>query len=159
VVGAQGKAAAPGATGELVLTTLGRTGSPVLRYRTGDLVRAPDGAACVCGRHEKTLAGGILGRVDEMVIIRGVNIFPTAVEEIVHGFGEIAEYEAQVDRAGSLVELTIRIEPSPDCKDAAALAKRLQNALHTAFNLRIGVNLAEPRSLPRYEMKGRRWKM
>ena len=86
-----------GATGELVLTTLGRVGSPLLRYRTGDLVKAIQDPAseeappCRCGRHALALAGGILGRVDDMLIVRGVNIFPTAVEEVLRRCGEIAE--------------------------------------------------------------------
>jgi phenylacetate-CoA ligase len=159
VIDAEGKAAEVGTTGELVLTTLGRAGSPLLRYRTGDIVRAPDRAICLCGSHEAALAGGILGRVDEMVIIRGVNIYPTAVEEVVRGFDDIVEYQARVDRSGSLPELSLRIEPAPGCGDTEALVKRLQHALHAAFNLRFDVALADPGSLPRFEMKGRRWQV
>lgn len=149
-----------GATGELVLTTLGRTGSPVLRYRTGDVVRPVyfDAAPCACGRREMGLDGGILGRADEMVIVRGVNIYPTAVEEIVRGFAEIAEYEALVDKSASLAELTLRIEPLAGCGDSDALCRRVQEALHAAFNLRVPVTVVAPGALPRFEMKARRWK-
>jgi phenylacetate-CoA ligase len=147
-------------SGELVLTTLGRTGSPVLRYRTGDLVRPVyfETQPCACGRWDTALEGGILGRVDEMVIVRGVNIYPTAVEEIVRGFAEIAEYEARVDRSAALTELILRIEPGGGCGDAAALAARVQGALQAAFQLRVPVEIAPAGSLPRYEMKARRWK-
>jgi phenylacetate-CoA ligase len=149
------------AAGELVLTTLGRAGSPVLRYRTGDVVRPVyfDRQPCACGRYEMGLEGGILGRTDEMVIVRGVNIYPTAIEEIVRGFVEIAEYEAQVDKSASLVELILRIEPREGCGDAAALVGRVQSALQAALQLRVPVEIAPAGSLPRFEMKARRWKI
>jgi phenylacetate-CoA ligase len=160
VTGPGGEAMAAGETGELVLTTLGRTGSPVLRYRTGDLVRAIhfDREPCACGRHDLGLQGGILGRTDEMVIVRGVNIYPTAVEEIVRGFAEVAEYEVRVDKSASLAELTIQIEPHSGCADPAALAGRVQGALQTAIHLRVPVTLVPAGSLPRFEMKAKRWK-
>jgi len=157
VIDASGNAAAPGATGELVLTTLGRVDSPLLRYRTGDLVRAPERSPCPCGRNELALKGGILGRVDEMIIIRGVNIYPTAVEEVLRAFNEIVEYQAAVDRSGSLAELSLLLELRPDCADAGSLVKQVQRALHAAFNLRVPVALAAPGTLPRFEMKARRW--
>jgi len=160
VTGPGGAAVAAGETGELVLTTLGRAGSPVLRYRTGDLVRPVhfDPQPCACGRHDLGLQGGILGRTDEMVIVRGVNIYPTAVEEIVRGFAEVAEYQVQVDQSASLAELILRIEPDSGCADPAALARRVQGALQAAFHLRVPVALAPSGSLPRFEMKARRWK-
>jgi len=157
VVDARGKPAA-GEVGELVLTVLGRTGSPLLRYRTGDLVRAS--APCPCGRPGLALAGGLLGRTDEMVVVRGVNIFPTAVEEVLRGFSEIAEYQVEVNRSQALTELKLSIEPQLTCSatDAERLAGRVQHALHNVFNLRVPVALAPTGSLPRFEMKARRWK-
>jgi len=74
-----GRAVGPGELGELTLTNLGRWGSPVFRYRSGDQVRL-DATPCVCGRTFARLAGGILGRVDDMLIVRGVNVFPSALE-------------------------------------------------------------------------------
>jgi phenylacetate-CoA ligase len=158
IVDALGKPAASGAVGELVLTVLGRAASPLLRYRTGDLARA--GAPCACGWPGTALPGGLLGRVDEMVIVRGVNVYPTAVEEVLRGFSEIAEYQVEVDRSRVLVELSLRIEPRTDCAgaEAEALAGRVQHALHGVFNLRVPVALAPAGSLPRFEMKARRWK-
>jgi phenylacetate-CoA ligase len=160
IIGPEGGPAATGRSGELVLTTLGRTGSPVLRYRTGDFVRPVhfDRRPCACGRFELGLEGGILGRTDEMVIVRGVNIYPTAVEEIVRSFSDVAEYEVQVDKSSSLAELLLHIEPQAECKDASGLLKRVEGALQTAFQLRVRVKLAAPGSLPRFEMKARRWK-
>jgi phenylacetate-CoA ligase len=158
VVDARGQPARAGEAGELVLTTLGRTGSPVLRYRTGDVARAKArGEACACGRHDLALAGGILGRTDEMLIVRGVNIYPTAVEEVLRGFPELAEYRVDVDGSRSLVELRLCVEPRADCAEPAALAARVQEALHGVFNLRMPVTLAPAGSLPRFEMKAKRW--
>ena len=86
-----------GETGELVLTTLDRIGSPLLRYRTGDLVKPRRRSVCACGRHELALEGGILGRSDDMVVVRGVNVYPSLVEEIVRGYPEVTEYRVQLD--------------------------------------------------------------
>jgi phenylacetate-CoA ligase len=159
IIDARGNPAAEGDIGELVVTTLGRLDSPLLRYRTCDLVRAafsPD-SPCVCGRHDLALAGGILGRADDMVIIRGVNIYPSAVEDILRGFPEIAEYQVKVDQSKSLPELLLRIEFIPGCAGAEDLVKRVQTRLHTAFNLRVPTAVAPPGSLPRFEMKASRW--
>jgi phenylacetate-CoA ligase len=148
---------AAGETGELVLTTLGRLGSPLLRYRTGDLVRAALDNVCACGRSDLALDGGILGRTDDMVCVRGVNLYPSAVEEIVRARGGVAEYQVRIDTASTLPEITLQLEPLPEVPDAAAWARDLESALQTAFNLRIPVTVASPGSLPRFEMKARRW--
>lgn len=149
-------------SGELVLTTLGRIGSPLLRYRTGDLVKlgtwnSERGTRCGCGRHNLMLAGGILGRVDDMVIVRGVNVYPSAVEEIIRRFPEVAEYCVHVSLAAALTELRVEIEPADLCPDAPALTRQVQQALETAFSLRVPVQAVPPGSLPRFEMKARRW--
>ncbi len=152
-----------GRTGELVLTTLRRIGSPLLRYRTGDLARPGpqlstlDAQPCICGRHTLTLEGGILGRADDMVVVRGVNIFPSAVEEIIHACGDVAEYQVTVDRVNSLTELSVRIEPAPDCADAAGVAKRLEKVFQDTFALRVPVTTVPPGTLLRFEMKAKRW--
>jgi phenylacetate-CoA ligase len=140
-----------GQNGELVLTTLGRTGSPLLRYRTGDVVRK----AFVNG----TLAfeGGILGRSDDMVIVRGVNLYPAAVEQIIREHTEIAEYRVELGKSGVMDEIAITIEPADGCAAPAALAAKLESELRGAFGLRIPVSLAIPGALPRFEMKAKRW--
>jgi phenylacetate-CoA ligase len=148
----------PAEQGELVLTTLGRVGSPLLRYRTGDLVkREPGNAICPCGRAELRLPGGILGRLDDMIIVRGVNVYPSAVEEIIRRFVEVAEYCVHVSAESALVEMRVEIEPSDFCPDAEGLAARVQQALESAFNLRVPVDAVAPGALPRFEMKARRW--
>jgi phenylacetate-CoA ligase len=146
-----------GETGELVLTTLDRLGSPLLRYRTGDLVRKGAGSACACGTHELALAGGILGRTDDMIIVRGVNVYPSAIDELVRRVGRVAEYRVNVDRRGPLTELRLEIEPEQDCENPAALARRLQQTLQNALSLRVPVQAVPSGTLPRFEMKARRW--
>jgi acyl-CoA synthetase (AMP-forming)/AMP-acid ligase II len=96
-----GQGVAPGQTGELVLTNLGRSGSPVLRYRTSDLVKRTESTVCVCGSHEMALQGGILGRTDDMVTVRGVNLYPAAVEEIVRSCQGVGEYRVVFESAVS----------------------------------------------------------
>jgi phenylacetate-CoA ligase len=152
----------PAESGELVLTTLGRIGSPLLRYRTGDLVKLGTrnselGTQCLCGRHNLTLEGGILGRVDDMVIVRGVNVYPSAVEEIIRRFGDVAEYCVHVSQSAALVQLHVEIEPSDFCRDTHGLIRQVQQALETALHLRVPVDAVGPGSLPRFEMKARRW--
>src|SRR5262249_38314385 len=146
-----------GEMGELILTTLERTGSPLLRYRTGDLVKESLDSICVCGRSEIALEGGILGRTDDMVVVRGVNVYPSAIEEIVRAQVDVAEYQVTVDTRESLTELTLAIEVRPQCPDPNALAQHLATTLQTAFNLRVPVTVVAPGTLPRSEMKAQRW--
>ena len=145
----------PGSEGELVLTSLGRSASPLLRYRTGDLVRpartAPEGLA------NYYLDGGILGRIDDMILIRGVNIYPSSVESLVRRFEDVAEYRVTVSTERQMAEMAIAIEPRVDCADPGGLAADLEAALRVMFNLRIPITLAEAGSLPRFEMKAKRW--
>lgn len=154
---ATGAPAPPGETGELVLTTLTRPGMPLLRYRTGDLVRAePRGAACACGTVELALPGGILGRADDMVVVRGVNVYPSAVDALVRGRPGVAEYRVTVTREGALAGLRVEVEPMPDA-DGPALAAALAADFQAALALRVPVAAAPPGALPRFEHKARRW--
>ena len=145
---------AAGQKGELVLTTLTRTACPLLRYRTGDLVEkayfTPAGGAPIL-----SLEGGILGRVDEMVVIRGVNVYPTAVEKIIRGFPEVVEFQVVQTTRQSMAELEVMIEA--DAKARPDLAERVQRELADAFTLRIPVKMVEAGELPRFEFKSRRW--
>ena len=92
-----------------------------------------------------------------MVIVRGVNVYPAAVEEIIRRFSEVAEYCIHVSQSAALAELRVEIEPSDFCRDANGLVAQVQQALETALNLRVPVEPVEPGSLPRFEMKARRW--
>jgi len=152
-----GQAAPQGATGELVLTNLGRLGSPLIRYRTNDLVQAGRRGGCECGTRDLALEGGILGRTDDMLVVRGVNVYPSAVDNIVRSFEAVTEYQVAIQNHRTLPELSIRIEASAEHAGDAHLAHRLEAALTNAFALRIPVMLAPQGSLPRFEMKARRW--
>ncbi|MGH7973091.1 MAG: phenylacetate--CoA ligase family protein, partial [Limisphaerales bacterium] len=100
----------PGETGELVLTTLDRIGSPLLRYRTGDVVKPHAAGACSCGSHELALEGGILGRSDDMVVVRGVNVYPSQVEDVVRAHPEVSEYRVQLNCQQAMFDLCVEIE-------------------------------------------------
>jgi phenylacetate-CoA ligase len=147
---------APGETGELVLTNLGRDASPLLRFRTGDLVRLNRHAPCACGRSFAALEDGILGRADDMLLVRGVNIYPSAVEEVLRRFPAVGEYRVEVSSIRAMSELKISIEAGPD-REAVATAKKVAAELERALGLRIAVDTVAPGTLPRFEMKARRW--
>jgi phenylacetate-CoA ligase len=146
-----------GVTGELVLTNLGRLGSPLLRYRTSDVVQAAVEDRCACGTEDLALDGGILGRTDDMLVVRGVNVYPSAVENILRGFEAVSEYRVEIQNQRTLPELSIRIEAAPAHAHDSTLTHRLEAALTNAFALRIPVSLVPQGSLPRFEMKARRW--
>jgi phenylacetate-CoA ligase len=143
-----------GEIGELVLTNLGRTGSPLIRYRTGDLVRA-DPEPCPCGSPYLRLAGGILGRCDDMIHLRGNNVYPGALESLLRRFPEVAEYRVEVDESASLPALRIDVEPLNG--SAAGLVERVDRAIRDELLFRAEVRLVAPGSLPRFEMKARRF--
>ena len=145
---------AAGGTGELVLTTLGRHGSPLIRYRTGDLVTTAE-SPCPCGRLNLALQGGILGRADDMVVVRGVNVYPSAIEEILRSTGGVAEYRVRISHDDALVEMSVEVEP--DGENDNGLPKRLAKAFQESLALRVPVKLVEPGALPRFELKARRW--
>lgn len=152
-----GEAVPPGVTGELVLTNLGRWGSPLIRYRTSDLVQAVNEAQCICGTNDLALDGGILGRTDDMLVVRGVNVYPSAVDNIVRGFEGVGEYQVLIQNHRTLPELNLQIEPAADQAHDEYLTHRLEAALTNAFALRIPVSRVAPGTLPRFEMKARRW--
>ncbi len=143
-----------GQDGELVLTNLGRVGSPLIRYRTGDQGRLIHGR-CACGRWFARLDGGILGRVDDMLVVRGNNVFPSAVEGVIREFREVGEFSLVVDRLQSLVELEIRVEPVVGI-ETADLAERIGDRVRNQLLFRPRVTLVPQGTLPRFEMKARR---
>jgi phenylacetate-CoA ligase len=112
---------------------------------------------CTCGRHELALEGGILGRTDDMVIVRGVNVYPTAVEQIIRSFEDVAEYRVHVTQEDALTQMRVEIESTTSCHDPAGLAARVEKAFETALVLRVPVSTVPPGALPRFEMKARRW--
>jgi phenylacetate-CoA ligase len=153
---ATGAARADGETGELVVTNLGRTASPVIRYRTGDIV-VRRSEPCVCGRTWARLEGGILARADDMVNIRGVNVYPASIESVVRGFAEVVEFRSTVSRHGAMRALDLDIELAPTVADGAGVAARVSQQLREALGLTVPVHVAAAGSLPRFEMKARRF--
>jgi phenylacetate-CoA ligase len=144
-----------GDVGELVLTSLGRAGSPLLRYRTGDLVRM-DESPCHCGRPFRRLAGGILGRADDMICVRGNNVYPSALEALLRRFPEVAEYRVEVDASSTLPVLRVVIEPLT-AELGPSLIERVDRAICNEFLFRAEVASATPGSLPRFEFKAKRF--
>ena len=144
-----------GARGELVLTNLGRVGSPVIRYRTGDLVE-PRRGTCVCGRDSLVLQGGVLGRVDDMVVVRGVNVFPSAVEGIVRRFPEVEEFRVDVVQSDGMAELKITVEPGA-AGAPAGLGEGVVESVRDNLHIRPMVEVVAPGTLPRFELKARRF--
>lgn len=143
-----GGPASEGELAELVLTPLGRVGSPVIRYRTGDLVR-PSWQYHGTNRFVY-LNGGVISRTDDMLVIRGVNVFPSSIEQIVRSFPEVVEYRLTVRKAKEMDQLLVEIEDRLDepHRVAAELLLRL--------GLKVHVNCVPLGSLPRFEGKGRR---
>jgi phenylacetate-CoA ligase len=145
----------PGTEGELVVTNLGRIGSPLFRYRTGDLVRA-DPEPCPCGRSLLRLNGGILGRIDDMFTIRGNNVFPASIEAILRQFTEIAEYRIDVETRRSMQHVKITIEPHHGA-EGDALSEKVSRAVKDRLHFQAEVITAAPGALPRFELKARRF--
>ncbi|HZS76392.1 MAG TPA: AMP-binding protein [Ktedonobacteraceae bacterium] len=146
---ATGRPVQEGQVGELILTNLGRWGSPAIRYRTGDLVRH-GGYNCPCGRSFLMLPGGVLGRADDMLIVRGVNVYPSALANILHRFPEVTEYRVIVTKNGPLDEIALQVE----CP--TALVATIQEEMRLALNLRVPIEAVELGTLPRFELKARR---
>lgn len=138
-----------GERGELVLTNLGRWGYPLIRYRTGDLVIYSQ-EKCPCGHPFHLLPGGIIGRADDMVVIRGVNIFPQSIEAIIREFENIEEFRIVYYTQNEMDQVKVQVEG--EGVDVALLEKRLRERI----GLRMEVEQVAPNTLPRFEMKARR---
>ncbi len=150
-----GQPVSPGEPGELVITNLGRIGFPVIRYRTRDLVRL-NLDPCPCGRTFARFDGGVIGRTDDMVVVRGVNVFPSAIENLVRRFQAVDEYRVTVYTHHAMGELKIELEVS-DQAQAEATRQAVAQAVAHALGLRPTVVLVPAESLPRFELKARRF--
>jgi phenylacetate-CoA ligase len=143
-----GQPAAEGELAELVLTNLGRVGSPVIRYRTSDLVRP-------VWQHDMEnrfvlLEGGIVGRTDDMLTVRGVNVFPSALEQIIRSFPEVLEYQAVVRKIDAMDQIAIEVE------DRLELPERIAEEVQLRLGLKVEVHCVALGTLPRFEGKGSR---
>jgi phenylacetate-CoA ligase len=154
-----GEGLGPGERGELVVTPLIKEAMPLLRFRTGDITMLLEDG-CPCGRGQKI--SRILGRSDDMLVIRGVNVFPSQIEHVLLALPEVGEqFMVYIDRVKHLDEMTIDVELhreyfSGELKDLAKVQKKVSDALRETLGLRTRVNLVEPGTLPRFEGKAKR---
>jgi phenylacetate-CoA ligase len=157
---ASGEVLPDGTKGELVITTLTKEGTPVLRYRTRDITYL-DHAPCKCGRTTVRMHR-LLGRTDDMLIIRGVNVFPTQIEEVILGVEGIEpHYQLIVERRDQLDELEVQVEMnekvfSDEIKNLEKMEKRIEAQLYASLNIHTRVRLVEPKSIARSESKAKR---
>ena len=147
----------PGETGELILTNLGRAGMPVIRYRTRDTVRRSARSAQELGSCELALEGGVIGRADDMVVVRGVNLYPSAVEDLLRADGGVGEFRVELFEERGLQQVRVQVERLNADADPIALEQRIQDALHRVFSLQCKVECVDDGALPRFETKSRRW--
>ncbi|TWT86097.1 Phenylacetate-coenzyme A ligase [Neorhodopirellula pilleata] len=143
--------AEPGQRGELVMTNLGRLGGPVMRYRTGDMVEPVWEHTFEC--RFVHLNGGVIGRADDMLVIRGVNVFPSSIESIVREIDPTAEFRMIASRQDEMDQLKIEIEADPSRFNAGELEERFRERLA----LRVPVSRVDVGTLPRSEGKSKRW--
>jgi phenylacetate-CoA ligase len=141
----------PAPEGELVATNLGRWGSPLIRYRTGDRVKISR-EPCSCGSPFVKLLGGIRGRVDEMFTVRGVNLYPSQVEDIVRRHPQVIEFVIEHRRVRQMDEVSLLVEL--DGEDGST--ERLEAELRQALGVRIGCRVVERGTLLRHELKSKR---
>ena len=137
--------------GELIATNLGRWGSPLIRYRTGDrveLLREP----CSCGSPFVKVVGGLRGRLDDMFTVRGVNLYPSQVEDIVRRYPEVIEFVIEHRRERQMDEVTLLIETSTE----SFSSDRLEADLRQALGVRLESRVVPNGTLPRAELKSRR---
>ena len=158
-----GAALGPGREGELVLTTLTKRAIPMIRYRTGDITTLTD-EACRCGRTSARIAR-IKGRADDMLIIKGVNLYPSEVERALLAVEDLdPHYQLVVDRRETLARLEIQVEPAPGLVERCggwapehasivALRGRVAERVKKAIGLSVEVVIVEPRTIPRSEGK------
>lgn len=144
-----------GEQGELIITNLGRIGYPVIRYRSGDLV-VLNQQKCTCGRSFARFEGGVIGRADDMVVVRGVNIFPSAVENLVRQCESVEEFRITVTTDREMGNLAIELELSKNTNPESA-RKTVDQAIQNELSLRPEITLVPSGSLPRFEMKAKRF--
>ena len=144
-----------GEQGELIITNLGRIGYPVIRYRSGDLV-VLNQQTCACGRSFGRFEGGVLGRADDMVVVRGINVFPSAVENLVRQCEAVEEFRITVSTNREMGNLAIELDLSKNANPESA-RKTVDQAIQNELSLRPEITVVPSGSLPRFEMKAKRF--
>jgi phenylacetate-CoA ligase len=148
-----GAPVAAGEAGELVMTNLGRAGFPVVRFRSGDIVHPLPRHTCACGRTNLLLEGGILGRKDDMVTIRGVNVFPSAFLALFNGLPDIGEHRLTAYQDGHMPQLHVEYE------DLGTLDRResIASLIREKVGIRVSLTVYRAETLPRFEAKAKRF--
>jgi phenylacetate-CoA ligase len=161
VLDQDGEQVAEGEKGELVLTSLTKEALPIIRYRTGDITRLLE-SECSCGRTTVRISR-LLGRADDMLIVRGINVFPSQIEDVIVNIPEITEhFQVILDRNKKMLdEITVKVEITENAftgelRDLAELQKHVENELQSVLNIRTNVELAEKGSIPRSEGKSKK---
>ena len=144
-----------GEQGELIITNLGRIGFPVIRYRTGNLVRLIN-EPCKCGRTFPRFEGGVLGRVDDMVFVRGINVFPSAIENLIRRSDEVEEFRITVSTVKQMGHLSIELDLKKDTSPENA-KNNVYQQIRNELSLSSEIKVVPHGSLPRFEMKARRF--
>lgn len=152
-----GEAVAPGEVGELVFTDVVSKGAPLLRYKVNDLTRIDD-TKCECGRTLARIPDGILGRADDMLIVRAANVYPSAIDEIVKAFPDVADYQVIIDRPKDLDTMTLRVEKARKLSDdeLKTLIGGIDDRMKMAFGSRAEIEVLEQGELPTFVYKAKR---
>ena len=150
----------PGQQGEMVITMLQKEALPMVRFKIGDITSFDD-SVCGCGRTHPRVQR-ISGRVDDMLIIRGINVFPSQIEYTLLTIPEVGQhFMIEVDRKGALDDMLVKVEVKKEAfsdkiTDLMAIRKKVEQRLRNALNVAVNVELVEPGSLPRFEGKAKR---
>lgn len=161
VLDQDGEQVAEGEKGELVLTSLTKEALPIIRYRTGDITRLLE-SECACGRTTVKISR-LLGRADDMLIVRGINVFPSQIEDVIVKIPEITEhFQVILDRNKKMLdEITVKVELADNAftgelRDLAAVQRHVENELQSVLSIRTNVELVEKGSIPRTEGKSKK---
>ncbi len=150
----------PGKMGKMVITAFDRLAQPCIRFDSKDVIQWSPEETCECGRTFRKIQGGILGRADDITKVKGVLFAPTSVEEVVRSIPELGnEYEIIVSRKGEVDDISLRVELLPEFQDRReAVKEELGRQLRVKTNLRFNLEFCEFGTLPRYEVKSKRFK-
>jgi len=144
----------PADEGELIISNLGRIGMPIIRYRTGDRVRLKT-IRNSDGSRSRVLDGGIIGRADDLLVVRGINVFPSAIENIVRQFPEVGEFAVDIYKKNELDEIEVKLEIKH--AEPEVIAATVAQELYDRLSLRVTAQAVPFGSLPLFDLKARRF--
>ncbi|GGM20690.1 phenylacetate--CoA ligase family protein [Dactylosporangium sucinum] len=160
VLDPDGNPVGPGETGEIVVTMLRPSAQPTIRFRMADKVQLLEPGSCGCGRPLSCYAAGTIGRVDDMMKIRGMNVWPDAIDAVLLR-SPVVDYRGRIysdDRGRESVDVTIALESGTPPESAAALPERLRHAVKRAVGITVDISVVDVRQMPVQQFKSRRWR-